>query len=120
MVSKVRLTVFFGMVFKVVAMPGHTVHDFVEPDVKVLRVQHLVDMVEYKEHQLALHPHWSAVLVQGVGIVPIQEQFQEVHPLANTMDPQVGLVVLAAGGGPWEFHVCGVVWHVHQLHRYNW
>ena len=108
------------MVFKVVAMPRHTVHDLVEPDIKVLWVQHLIDMVEYKEHQLALHLHWSTILVQGVGIVPILEQFQEVRPLANTMDPHIGLVVLAADGGPWEFHVCGVVRCVHQLHRYNW
>ena len=107
------------MVFKVVPTPGHAVHDLVEPDVKVLRVQHLIDMVENKEHQLALRPHRSAVLVQGVGIVPILEQFQEVHPLANTMDPHVGLVVLAVGGGPWECRICGVVRHVHQLHRYN-
>ena len=106
------------MVFKVVATPGRTVHDLMEPDVKVLRVQNLIDMVEYKEHQLALCPHQSAVLVQGVGIVPILEQFQEVCPLTNTMDPHVRLVVLAAGGGPWEFRVCGVVRHVHQLHWY--
>ena len=111
--------VLLGVVFKVVATPGHTVRDLVEPDVKVLRVQHLVDMVEYKEHQLALHPHWSAVFVQGVGIMPILEQFQEVRPLVNTMDPHVGLVVLTAGGGPWEFRVCGDVWRVHQLHQYN-
>ena len=105
MVSKVRFTVLLGMVFKVVPTPGHAVHDLLEPDVKVLRVQHLIDMVEYKEHQLALCPHQSAVLIQGVGIMPILEQFQEVHPLTNTMDPHVGLVVLAAGGGPWALFV---------------
>ena len=104
-VSKVRLTVLHGMVFKVVAMPGHTIHDLVELDVKVLQVQHLIDMVEYKEHQLALHPHWPPVLIQGVGIVPILEQFQEVHPLTNTMYPDVVLIVLTVGGGPWEFCV---------------
>ena len=90
----------FGMVFKIVPAPGCTVHDLLEPDVKVFRVQHLIDMVEYKEHQLAFRLHRSAVFVQGVGIVPILEQFQEVRPLVNTMDPHVGLVVLAAGGGP--------------------
>ena len=62
-------------------------------------------MEEYKEHQFALRPHQSAILVQGVGILPILEQFQEVCPLANTMDPHIGLIVLTAGGGPWEFHV---------------
>ena len=98
MVSKVYLMVLLGMVFKVVATPGRTVHDFVELDVKVLWVQQLIDMVEYKEHQLALCLHRSAVLIQGVGILPILEQFQEVHPLVNTMDPHIGLVVLAAGG----------------------
>ena len=107
------------MVFKIVPTPGRTIHDLVEPDVKVLWVQHLIDMVEYKEHQLALCPHQSTVFIQGVGIVPILEQFQEVHPLANTMDPHIRLVVLAVGGGPWEFHVCGVVRCVHQLHWYN-
>ena len=100
-------------------MPGYTIHDPVELDVKVLRVQHLVDMVEYKKHQLALCPHRSSVFIQGVGIMPILEQFQEVRPLVNTMDPHVGLVVLAVGGGPLEFRVCGVVQRVHQLHRYN-
>ena len=112
--------VLLGMGFKVVAMQGRTIHNLMEPDVKVLWVQHLIDVVEYKEHQLALHLHWSAVLVQGVGIVPILEQFQEVRPLTNTMDPHVRLVVLAVGRGPWEFRVCGVVRHVHQLHWYNW
>ena len=100
MVSKVHFTVLLGMVFKIVPMPGCAIHDLVEPDVKVLWVQHLIDMVEYKEHQLALHLHWSTVLVQGVGIVPILEQFQEVHPFMNTMDPHVRLVVLAEGRGP--------------------
>ena len=119
MVSKVCLTVLLGVVFKVVAMPGRTVNDLMEPDAKVLRVQHLTDMVEYKEHQLALRPHWSTVFVQGVGIMPILEQFQEVCPLGNTIDPHVRLVVLPVGRGPWEFRVCGVVWHVHQLHQYN-
>ena len=109
MVSKVHFMVLLGMVFKIVPMPRHTIHDLVEPDVKVLWVQHLIDMVEYKEHQLALHLHRSALLVQGVGIVPILEQFQEVRPLMNTMDPHVGLVVFAAGRGPWEFRICGVV-----------
>ena len=103
MVCKVRLMVLLGMVFKVVAMPGHTVHDLMEPDVKVLQVQHLIDMVEYKEHQFFLRLYWSTVLVQGVDMVPILEQFQEVCPLVNTMDPHVGLIVLTVGGGPWEF-----------------
>ena len=103
MVSKVCLTVLLGMVFKVVATPGRTVHDLMEPDVKVLRVQHLIDMVEYKEHQFALHLHQSAILIHRVGIMPILEQFQEVHPLVNTMDLHLGLIVLTAGGGPWEF-----------------
>ena len=96
------------------------IHDLMELDVKVLLVQHLIDMIEYKEHQLALRPDRSAVLIQGVGIVPILEQFQEVPPLTNTMDPHVRLVVLTVGRGSWEFHICGVVQRVHQLHRYNW
>ena len=109
MVCKVCLTVLLGMVFKVVAMPGHTIHDLMEPDVKVLWVQHLIDMEEYKEHQFALRLHRSTLLIQGVGIMPILEQFQEVCPLANTKDLHIRLIVLTAGGGPWEFpHLRGL------------
>ena len=66
-------------------MPGHTIHDLMELDVKVLWVQHLIDMEQYKEHQFALVCTGPRTRTVGWHHA-ILEQFQEVCPLMNTMD----------------------------------
>ena len=37
-----------------------------------------------------------------------------------TVDSDICLVIIAAGGSSWRFHVCGVVRRTHELSRDEW
>ena len=58
----------------IVMPPWHEIHDFIEPDEDGIAIQHSINLVVDKEHQLTLLLYRSAVGIDSCGMVPVLQQ----------------------------------------------
>ena len=55
----------------IVAEPWCVVHNLMQANIKTVGVEHGINSVKYKQHQLAFLSDWATIGVDQTGIIPV-------------------------------------------------